>query len=51
MFKYVEVVNERRTLLDTIGSFDFNLLENTSIVLKQILLYGNVSLSLGNNSN
>ena len=39
-----EFVNERRTLLSTLGNFNCNLLENTSKVLIQTLLFGNTSL-------
>ena len=37
-------------LLSTLGNFNCSLLENTSKVLTQTLLFGNTSLSLSNNS-
>ena len=43
-------VNERRTLLSTLGNFNCSLLENTSQVLTQTLLFGNTSLSPNDNS-
>ena len=45
-----QFVNERRTLLSTLGNFNCSLLENTSKVLTQILLFGNTSLSPSDNS-
>ena len=45
-----QLVNERRTLLTTLGNFNCSLLENTSKVLKQILIFGNTSLSSSDNS-
>ena len=42
--------NERRTLLSTLGNFNCSLLENTSKVLAQILLFANTSLSPSDNS-
>ena len=44
-----QFVNERRTLLSTLGNFNCSLLENTSKVLTQILLFGNTSLSPSDN--
>ena len=38
-------VNERRTLLSTLGNFNCSLLENTNKVLTQTLLFGNTSFS------
>ena len=43
-------VNERRTLLSILGNFNYSLLESTSSVLTQILLFGNVSLNPSDNS-
>ena len=43
-------VNERRTLLSTLGNFNDNLLENTSNALTLSLLFGNTSLSPSDNS-
>ena len=43
-------VNERHTLLSTLGNFNCSLLENTSKVLTQTLLLGNTSLSENDNS-
>ena len=45
-----QFVNERRTLLSTLGNFNCSLLENTSKVLTQTLLLGNTSLSENDNS-
>ena len=45
-----QFVNERCTLLSTSGNFNCSLLENTSKVLTQTLLFGNTSLSLSDNS-
>ena len=45
-----QFVNERRTLLSTLGNFNCSLLENTSKVLTQTLLLGNTSLSESDNS-
>ena len=45
-----QFVNERRTLLSTLGNFNCSLLENTSKVLTQTLLFGNTSLSPSDNS-
>ena len=44
-----QFVNERRTLLSTLDNFNCSLLENTSKVLTQILLFGNTSLSPSDN--
>ena len=43
-------VNERHTLLSSLGIFNCSLLENTSKVLTQTLLFGNASLSPSDNS-
>ena len=45
-----QFVNERRTLLSTLGNFNCSLLENTSKVLTQTLLFGTTSLSPNDNS-
>ena len=45
-----QFVNERRTLLSILGNFNYSLLENTSKVLTQTLLFENTSLSLSDNS-
>ena len=45
-----QFVNERRTLLSTLGNSNSSLLENTSNVLTQTLLFGNTSLSPSDNS-
>ena len=45
-----QFVTERRTLLSTLGDFNYSLLENASNVLTQILLFGNISLSSSDNS-
>ena len=45
-----QFVNERRILLSTLGNSNSSLLENTSNVLTQTLLFGNTSLSLSDNS-
>ena len=45
-----QFVNQRSTLLSTLGNFKSSLLENTSKVLTQILLFGNKSLSPSDNS-
>ena len=45
-----QFVNERSTLLSTLANFNCSLLENTSKALPQILLFGNTSLSPGDNS-
>ena len=42
--------NERYTLLSTLGNFNCSLLENTSKVLTQTLLFGNTALSSSDNS-
>ena len=42
--------NKRCTLLSTLGNFNCSLLENTSKVLTQTLLFGNTSLSPSDNS-
>ena len=42
--------NERRTVLSTLGNFNYSLLENTSYVLTQTLHFGNMSLSPSDNS-
>ena len=46
-----QFVNERRNLLSTLSNFNCSLLENTSKVLTQILLFGNTTLSPSDNSN
>ena len=46
----LQFVNERRTLLSTLDNFNYSLLENTSNVLTQTLLFGNMSLSPSYNS-
>ena len=43
-------VNERHTLLSTLGNFKYSLLENTNDVLTQTLLFRNMSLSPSDNS-
>ena len=43
-------VNDRCTLLSTLGNFKCSLLENTSKVLTQTLPFGNTSLSPSDNS-
>ena len=45
-----QFVNERRTLLNTLGNFNYSLLKNTSNVVTQTLLFGNASLSPSDNS-
>ena len=45
-----QFVNETRTLLSILGNFNCSLLENTSKVLTQTLLFGNTSLSPSDNS-
>ena len=45
-----QFVNERRTLLSTLGNFNDNWLENTSNALTLSLLFGNTSLSPSDNS-
>ena len=45
LFHCPQFVNERRTLLSTLGNFNHSLLENTSNLLTQTLLLGNMSLS------
>ena len=44
-----QFVNERCTLLSTLGNFNGSFLENTSKVLTQTLLFGNTSVSPSNN--
>ena len=39
-----QFVNERGSLLSTLGYFNYSLLENTSKFLTQTLLFGNMSL-------
>ena len=41
-----QFVNQRRTLLSTLGDVNYTLLENTSNVLTQTLLFGNRFLVL-----
>ena len=45
-----QFIHERRTLLSTLGNLNYNLLENTSNVLTQTLLFGNMSISPSDNS-
>ena len=45
-----QIANERRTLLSTLGNFNYSLLENTSNFLMQTLLFENMSLSPSNKS-
>ena len=45
-----QFANERRTLLRNLRNFNCSLLENTSKVLTQTLLFGNTSLSPSGNS-
>ena len=45
----LQFVNERCTLLSTLGNFNGSFLENTSKVLTQTLLFGNTSVSPSNN--
>ena len=50
LLHYPKFVNERHTLLSSLGIFNCSLLENTSKVLTQTLLFGNTSLSPSDNS-
>ena len=45
-----QFAHKRRNLLSTLGNFNYSLLENTSNILTQTLLFGNMSLSPSNNS-
>ena len=45
-----QFVNERRTLLSTIGNTNYKLLENTDSVLTQTLLFGNTSYDITGNT-
>ena len=45
-----QLVNERRSLLITLGNFNYSLFEYTSNFLTQTLLFGNMSLSPSDNS-
>ena len=45
-----QFVNERRTLLSTLGNFNHSLLENISNVVTQTLRFRNTSLSPSDNS-
>ena len=45
-----QFVNERPTVLSNLGNFNYSLLDNTSNVLTQALLFGNTSLSPSDNS-
>ena len=45
-----QFASERRTLLRNLRNFNCSLLENTSKVLTQTLLFGNTSLSPSGNS-
>ena len=44
-------MNERRTLLSTIGNINYKLLENTDSNLTQTLLFGNTSFDITDNTN
>ena len=44
-----QFVNERHTLLSTLGHFNYSLLENTGNILTQTLHFGNTSLSPSHN--
>ena len=50
LFHCHQFVDERRTLLNTLGNFNYSLLENTSNILTQTLLFANMSLSPSDNS-
>ena len=50
LFHCPQLANERRTLLSTLGNFNYSLLENTSNVLTQTLLFGITPLSSSDNS-
>ena len=45
-----QFVNERHTLLSTIGNIHYKLLENTDSVLTQTLLFGNTSFDITDNT-
>ena len=45
-----QFVNERDTLLSALSNFNYCLLGNTSNVLTQTMLFGNMSLSLSDDS-
>ena len=45
-----QLVNERDTLLSALSNFNYCLLGNTSNVLTQTMLFGNMSLSLSDDS-
>ena len=45
-----QFVNERRTLLSTIGNINYKLLENTDSNLTQTLLFGNTSFDITDNT-
>ena len=45
-----QFVNERRTLLSTIGNINYKLLENTDSVLTQTLLFDNTSFDITDNT-
>ena len=45
-----QFVNERRTLLSTIGNINYKLLENTDSNLTQMLLLGNTSFDITDNT-
>ena len=45
-----QFANEKPTHLSTLCNFNYSLLENTSNILTQTLLFGNMSLSSSNNS-
>ena len=43
-------MNERRTLLSTIGNINYKLLENTDSNLTQTLFFGNTSFDITDNT-
>ena len=45
-----QFVNERHTLLSTIGNINYKLLENTNSNLTQALLFGNTSFDINDNN-
>ena len=45
-----QFANERRSLLSTLGNFNYSLLESTSNALIKTVLFGNMSHSSSNNS-
>ena len=50
LLHYLKFVNERHTLLHALSNFNYSLVENTSNVLIQTLLSGDLSLSPSDNS-